>query len=328
MKHPGLTNKRILWIALTAWALAGLCVAAAYVLYSVIATECLAQTAAICSHIRHLIHLAIAIGSVALVFTIYFVGRYFKSGKKAITAISLLSITAVAAISIFKFDSTNTQQSLRGDEGMRTSERALRNRETATRRPLAPPTAPRLGRPHPFPHIAQSREGMDMKSDPFQATSVAEQRWLDRNGYPNETQWMALLQATDTQLNDASLAGDKAAKSMLHQRRLLAGDETALDALIEDGARGSTFALELLSSTVAGPLNDPVGGYAWSRVVELRGNARVAIGRDVMLKRPLTPSERLGAEQQAVELFKKLRDLQRSYLGPNAPAVDPRPIDG
>lgn len=181
---------------------------------------------------------------------------------------------------------------------------------------------------HPFPQLPRTRKRLPLLDDPFTATSIAEQDWLDRNGYPNALQWRALPGASDAQLAEAAAAGDRVAKTLLDQRRLLAGDDTAIDAMLEDGARGSTFALELLSSTIASRrLNDPVMAYALSRLVELRGNSRVATGRDVMLRQPLTAMERLEGEREALRLFQQVRQIQISRFGGGRPATDPRPVE-
>lgn len=169
---------------------------------------------------------------------------------------------------------------------------------------------------------------MSLEGDPFGATSSAEQAWLDRNGYPNERQWAVLVGASDAQLADAAGAGDRVAKTLLDARRLERGDDTAIDAMLEEGARGSTFALELLSSSLAIRRQDLVMAYALSRVVELRGNARVATGRELMFSRPLTPIERVQGEQEALELLQRIRHLQVTLAGAKSPATDPRPIGG
>lgn len=179
---------------------------------------------------------------------------------------------------------------------------------------------------HPFPEVPRTRQGLPLADDPFIATSIAEQKWLDRNGYPNAQQWRTLLQASDFQLRDAALAGDEAAKTLLDQRRLMSGDDTAIDNMMRDAATGSTFALELLSSTLAGPGGDQVMGYALSRVVEMRGNYRVAIARDFMLHHPLSQSEKMRAEKIAIEMYNSLRQLQIKLEGPNSTPVDPRPV--
>lgn len=181
---------------------------------------------------------------------------------------------------------------------------------------------------HPFPEVPTTRNGLELESDPFLASSVEEQAWLDRNGYPNNEQWSALLTASDMQLMAAAQAGDVAAAALHAQRRLIAGDETAIDDMIELGAKGSIFSLELLSSALAGPRADPVMGYALSRVVEMRGNYRVALGRDMMFSTPLNASQRLDAEQLAMEFYSRIEAIQRQTGDSSHPTVDPRPLHG
>lgn len=184
------------------------------------------------------------------------------------------------------------------------------------------------GARHPFPELPRSRAGLPMEDDPFTATTVAEQQWLDRHGYPTLQLWIALQGASDLQLEQAAQAGDRSAKAILSQRRLMAGEADAADDLLEQGALGNTFALELLSSTYAGPLNDPFAGYVMSRVVELRGNVRAGFARDVMFNEPLAPAQRAEAEQEAAQIFQQLIKVQKKLRGTNVPSVDPRPIDG
>lgn len=179
---------------------------------------------------------------------------------------------------------------------------------------------------HPFPEVPRHRRGMPLETDPFGARSAAEQAWLDRNGYPNERQWLVLGGASDAQLAEAARAGDLVAKTLLDARRLERGDDAAMDALLEDAARGATFALELMAGSLAIRKRDPVMAYALSRVVELRGNASIAAGRDVMFDRMLTPMQRAEGEHEALAMFQRIRHLQVTLVGANAPATDPRPV--
>lgn len=205
------------------------------------------------------------------------------------------------------------------DKGPASSAEAIDDAKTLV------PTTQRVR--HPFPELPSTRKGLPLDDDPFIATSREEQMWLDRNGYPNAPQWAALLQASDLQLKDAAAAGDRAAKALYDQRRLMAGDEMAIDSMLKDAAAGSTFALELLSSTLASK-GDRTMGYAFSRVVEMRGNLRVGGARDVMFEKPLSQLERLEAEAEAKAIYDSLHQVQRSLKGPNSPASDPRPIGG
>jgi len=181
---------------------------------------------------------------------------------------------------------------------------------------------------HPFPEVPQSRKGLALETDPFMAESVAEQEWLDRNGYPNAAQWAAYSTAGDIQLEAAALAGDKSAAAMFAQRQLINGDETALERMLTAGATGNTFALELLASTLVGVKKDRVSGHALSRVAEMRGNIRTGFVREAMFSPPLSPLERVEAENEAAEMYKRMLRLQRTMLGANSPPVDMRPIGG
>lgn len=180
---------------------------------------------------------------------------------------------------------------------------------------------------HPFPEVPTSRRGMPLESDGFMAKSVAEQEWLDRNGYPNEAQWEALMQASDAQLEQAALAGDTAAQVLLNQKRMIAGDDSAIVDTLVLGAMGSGFAIDMLAATLAGPLQDPVSAYAMVRAGEMRGNYRSGPGREMLFNVPLTSAQRTEGEAEALEIFRQLAAIREARGGGNAPLVDPRPID-
>lgn len=181
---------------------------------------------------------------------------------------------------------------------------------------------------HPFPEIPKTRDGLALESDPFIATSIEEQAWLDRNGYPNEPQWAAYSQATEMQLREAAATGDKAAKVILLHRQLMAGDDSAINELFNEGVSGSGFALDMLASFLASSRgSDRSTAYAVSRVSEMRGNLRVAIARDLMFDSPLTQDERRQGEKAALEIYSALASQQKKER-PNSSPVDPRPIGG
>lgn len=182
---------------------------------------------------------------------------------------------------------------------------------------------------HPFPDLPQSRDGLPLDDDPFMATSKAEQSWLDRNGYPNAKQWAAYTQASDLQLREAAERGGTGAKVILDHRRLMAGDDAAVTDLLTEGAKGSGFALDMLASYLASTRGgDRQTAYAVSRVSEMRGNLRVAAARDLMFDTPLTNSERMQGDQEAMDIYNSLYELQRKIRGSSSSPVDPRPIGG
>lgn len=183
---------------------------------------------------------------------------------------------------------------------------------------------------HPYPDVPTSRSGFGFDDDPFIAESIAEQAWLDRNGYPNSEQWRTYSTAADAELVQAGSAGDSVAKVMFDARRFLAGDAEARNDLLHAGMEGSLFALELLSSSLAGSpqWRDPVGAYAVSRVVELKGNNRTAMGREVMFQQPLSQMQRIEGESRAYELLKEINDAQARTGRKGAGIVDPRPTGG
>ena len=96
--------------------------------------------------------------------------------------------------------------------------------------------------------------------------------------------------------------------------------------LWDEAAGGSAFALTTLAAYLGGARDgDPVSAYAISRVVEMRGDYRQALGRDVLLRKPLSPIQRLEAEAQAQKMFSALRDAREKRFG-KGNAVDPRPM--
>ena len=132
----------------------------------------------------------------------------------------------------------------------------------------------------PFAHIPQTRDGMPFEDDPFIAESIEEQRWLDRNGFPNARQWAAYSQAPDGLLQQAAASGDTVAGVTLDARRLAQGEQEAAGRLMDAGRKGSLFAVSTLQAYVSSPHGgDPVLGYALGRLMEMKGDSRVAAGR-------------------------------------------------
>ncbi|WWW36730.1 hypothetical protein V8017_08100 [Stenotrophomonas rhizophila] len=192
------------------------------------------------------------------------------------------------------------------------------NAAESSRQPLS---APR----HPFPEVPLTRAGMDFEDDPGFAESVAEQQWLDLHGYPNIRQWETYTAAPDERLREAAATGDAVAGVML-DARLLRTDPKAQERLVEAGVDGNLFALQLLAAYQAGSRNgDPVAAYAVSRVSEMRGDLRAAIGREVMMPTPLTPEQRLLGEAEALRLNETMNKLYFDKYGAPAEFI-PRPI--
>jgi len=166
---------------------------------------------------------------------------------------------------------------------------------------------------------------MDFEDDPGFAESKAEQEWLDLHGYPNIRQWETYTAAPDERLREAAAAGDAVAGVML-DGRLLRTDPKAQQRLVEAGVDGNLFALQLLASYQAGSRNgDPVAAYAVSRVSEMRGDLRAAIGREVMMTTPLTTEQRMLGEAEALRLNETMNKLYFDKYGAPAEFV-PRPI--
>ncbi|WP_242004234.1 hypothetical protein [Xanthomonas sontii] len=178
---------------------------------------------------------------------------------------------------------------------------------------------------HPFPEVPQTRRGMSFENDPFFAESKAEQAWLDRHGYPNEKQWEAYMTAPEALLKEAADAGDMAAKAIL-DARLLPTDQQAQQRLIDAGAEGNLFALNMLASYQGGASNgDPVAAYALSRVLEMRGDTRAGITRDAMITKPLSTQQRTLGESEALRINDAINNMYKSKYGTD-PKLDKRPI--
>lgn len=181
---------------------------------------------------------------------------------------------------------------------------------------------------NPFQHIPLTRAGLDFEDDPFLPKSRAEQDWLDRHGYPNVMQYKEYQAASDQQLQQAVDAGDELAKTFLNSRKMMEGDKDAEIAMLRDGALGNSFALELASSAIAH--DDPVEGYALSRVVDMSGNFAIAQARDLFFPgaSSLSITQRTEAENRARAYLQLFKEYRREIEGADATLFDPRPTDG
>lgn len=175
-----------------------------------------------------------------------------------------------------------------------------------------------------FADVPTTRDGMPLEDDPFLAGSREEQKWLDRNGYPNRIQLEKYSLASDYMLEQAASNGDTVADVVLQGRRLIGNQsDLAAERLMELARNGSGFALSTLSAFMAGSSEgSPEIGYALSRVAEMRGDSRMALGRDAMFRRPLTPEQKLQGEAEAFRIFNEMRSS--SKIG--KAFVDPRPV--
>ena len=174
----------------------------------------------------------------------------------------------------------------------------------------------------PFTDVPKTRERMPLEGDPFGADSHEDQRWLDRNGYPNAEQWRVYSDAEEGLLRLAAESGDEVAQVFLDARLLSQGDKEAVDRLFFAAERGSAFALSMLQAYMIGSSNgDPELGYAISRVMEMKGDTRIALVRDMSFATPLTGERRMRAEALALQLYEQLRRNAKHH-----PFVDPRPL--
>lgn len=173
----------------------------------------------------------------------------------------------------------------------------------------------------PFSHVPASRLGMPLATDPFEAGSVEEQRWLDRNGFPNEEQLRVYSTASDGLLEIAAQSGDRLAQVEFDGRLLMRGERDAIGRLFEAAEEGSLYALTKLAGYMAvSPEGSPALAYSISRLQEIRGDTRVALARDLLMRRPLEPMEKAEAELEALRMA---RELEARFKGGNF--RDPRP---
>lgn len=245
--------------------------------------------------------------------------------KRILLVGSALALTA-SAILVWRLDSDRITGSI--DNGALTpnaadAERRASTPETASSALLGSAhAAPISNNPSPFSHLPQARDGLPLETDPFVAESVAEQKWLDRNGYPNAEQWRVYSAATDAMLQLASERGDRMAGIFLDGRALSHRDKDAPDRLFRSGEQGSMFALALLQAYMASsPNGDPELAYAITRVMEMKGDTRIALGRDLAFPKPLVGMEKIRAEALALQLRKQFESNTQSR-----PFVDPRPF--
>lgn len=191
--------------------------------------------------------------------------------------------------------------------------------------PVVHPNVAALPR-NPFPDVPRRRDGLDFETDPFGPTSHAEQRWLDDHGFPNVGQWETYLTASDALLEQVAGSGDPVARTILDMR-LLPVDPQARTRLFHAGAEGNLFALNSLAAYLAGSKDgDLQAAYSISRVAEMRGDSRVAMARDVMMRRRLDDIERMQAEAEAIRMNHQLDRLYRQKHGANPPPPVRRPI--
>ena len=182
---------------------------------------------------------------------------------------------------------------------------------------------PRGRPPGPFAHLPTTRQGLPLDGDPYGASSIEDQRWLDRNGYPNAEQWRVYSNAEEGLLRLAADAGDRTAQVFLDARLLAQNDADAVDRLLAAGARGSAFALSMLQAWMIGSsAGDPEFGHAISRVMEMKGDSGIALVRDMAFAVPLTAEQQLRADALALQLFERLR-----REGNHRSFVDPRPFE-
>ncbi|NYZ62708.1 hypothetical protein [Luteimonas deserti] len=179
----------------------------------------------------------------------------------------------------------------------------------------------------PFPGIKKDRHNTALEDDMFGPQSKAEQAWLQRNGYPTKEQIQAYSVATDAALEQASRRGDQVAQTFLDMRKLMEGDESAEVRLLDQVAKGYTYPLLSMAGYYAGSQTgrDVPKAYSYTRVLEMLGDTKMGLVRDMLLPAQPDPSQKLEAESQALAHYNALLQRRRELVGPNAPPMDPRP---
>lgn len=244
---------------------------------------------------------------------------------RSTAALGLLA-AGVTGLLAYKLTRTDAPLSRAVAEGPIATAPATYARPSAYRADGGPPpgignnrTVP--GAKHPFPRVPRTRAGLSLEADPFVAESVEEQRWLDRNGYPNQKQLEAYTAASNYDLEAAVAAGDQVAAVTLASRKLPTGDAAAGAELMAHAAKGSSYALSLLAAYHAGSRNgNPSLAYSLLRLAELRGDWRAAFARSQM-PFELDSMQRATAEAEALRMF---REMQQNAGSRNV--IDPRPV--
>ncbi len=182
---------------------------------------------------------------------------------------------------------------------------------------------------NPFSGLHASRRdltGGDVPFDPFGGETEEDKAWLDRNGYPNALLWDALTKATDMELDQAVLAGDKIAEVFRDAKRLGKGEPDALATLLDHWEGGSQFALAIATSHLAGngQASDPRMAYVLFRLMEMSGNYSAAMSREMTVGAEFDQLQRLEAEAMALALFASR--TSPAFASGTACVLDIRPI--
>ena len=173
--------------------------------------------------------------------------------------------------------------------------------------------------------IPLTRDGLSLEADPFVAVSIAEQKWLDAHGFPNEKLWAYMLSASRAELEVLAASGIPSAQALLESKKLIEGDDEAVTRMIVQGAKGNLFSLNLLSSYLAAKPESRISAYAISKAQERCGDTRIPLTRDTVFPRPLDVIERAEGEAEAIKLYELIDAIRKKE---NSPAVAHRPTQG
>lgn len=252
-----------------------------------------------------------------------------ENAHKGIALVVLITLTA--ACTTENYDSNNYSTAHR-ENGLPSNESAsipntkIEPATPATLDSSSTHTQATAATKTPFPELPQSRQNLDLESDPFGPTSEAEQKWLDTHGFPNARQWETYTAASDYLLEQAANSGDRVARTMLDARRLRE-DPEAKTRLFSAGAEGNIFALNSLAAYMTGSKDGNLQvGYSLSRVAEMRGDSRIAMARDVAMPRKLNELEKMHAEADAIRMNNQLDRMYRDKHGALPPPPIRRPV--
>lgn len=181
---------------------------------------------------------------------------------------------------------------------------------------------------NPFSLIPRSREELPLEGDPFRPVSKEDQRWLDRNGFPNAEQFRTFMKSDIENLRLAAQAGDKIAETIMNAKLLATTGAEAAEAeaaLYYDAALGNSFALSMLSGHKTGT-GELVEGLALARVAEMRGDYSTGDGNRMMWEDSLDPVQRARIAEESRRIHALFEETRREVLGVNQPLYDPRPL--
>ncbi|HEY5804808.1 MAG TPA: hypothetical protein VIT90_14040 [Lysobacter sp.] len=167
--------------------------------------------------------------------------------------------------------------------------------------------------------IYRCLEPASCTSDLLSASSEAEARWLQVNGYPAERELKALEALGDAQLADRVKKGSLPAMVVYGERLSLAGNtQTGMTLLLDAANRGSLYAYYGFSNVyrqVPG-LRDHIEAAAYLRVAYILGDSKAA--QQMLSDFPgYGPADYSVVDRRASQLYKTLARERRPSVRPS-----------